>query len=71
MARMIGGKWKKLNDEEKKEFVEVAAVEKERYAKDLLAGGKSKRKILSSILWVQVHARASLVKVQVQKMMMI
>jgi len=35
MARIIGGKWKALPEEDKKEFVEVAVVEKERYAKDL------------------------------------
>jgi hypothetical protein len=35
MARIIGAKWKKLPEEEKEEFVKVAVVEKERYAKDL------------------------------------
>jgi len=35
MARIIGGKWKALPEEEKEEFVAVAVVEKERYAKDL------------------------------------
>lgn len=35
MARIIGAKWKKLPDEEKEEFVKVAVVEKEKYAKDL------------------------------------
>ena len=35
MARIIGAKWKSLPDEDKVEFVKVAAVEKERYAKDL------------------------------------
>jgi len=35
MARIIGAKWKSLPEEDKVEFVKVAAVEKERYAKDL------------------------------------
>jgi hypothetical protein len=35
MARIIGAKWKTLNDEEKKEFTEVAAKEKKRYADEL------------------------------------
>lgn len=35
MARIIGKKWKALSDEEKVPFATVAAVEKERYAKEL------------------------------------
>jgi len=35
MARIIGAKWKTLSDDEKEEFVKVAATEKEKYAKDL------------------------------------
>lgn len=35
MARIIGAKWKTLTDEEKREFEEVAAGEKTRYAKEL------------------------------------
>ena len=35
MAKIIGSKWKNLPEEEKSEFQEVAAKEKERYAKEL------------------------------------
>lgn len=35
MARIIGAKWKALPPEDKEEFVKVAVVEKERYAKSL------------------------------------
>ncbi|KAG7364319.1 HMG high mobility group box-containing protein [Nitzschia inconspicua] len=35
MARVIGAKWKTLDDEEKQEFEGVAAKEKARYAKEL------------------------------------
>lgn len=35
MARVIGTKWKQLPDEDKKVYIEQAAKEKKRYAKDL------------------------------------
>ena len=35
MAKIIGAKWKKLPEDEKEEFVKVAAQKKEEYAKDL------------------------------------
>jgi len=44
MARIIGGRWKALGEEEKEEFVEVAAVEKERYAKELAAWREEQKK---------------------------
>lgn len=51
MARIIGGKWKKLPEEEKEEFTVVAKQEKEKYA-ELLANWreeKKKQSIASSI----------------------
>ena len=35
MAKMIGSKWKSLTEDDKKEFTVAAAVEKERYRKEL------------------------------------
>ena len=35
MAKLIGAKWKKLPEEEKEEFVQIAAKKKGQYAIDL------------------------------------
>mmetsp|Transcript_34250 Transcript_34250/g.80700 ORF Transcript_34250/g.80700 Transcript_34250/m.80700 type:complete len:591 (+) Transcript_34250:215-1987(+) len=43
MARIIGAKWKKLAEEEKKEFMVVAKQEKEKYA-ELLAEWREEKK---------------------------
>ena len=44
MARIIGAKWKTLNDDEKKEFTEVAAKEKTRYAEELAVWKEEQKK---------------------------
>mmetsp|Transcript_7420 Transcript_7420/g.18182 ORF Transcript_7420/g.18182 Transcript_7420/m.18182 type:complete len:491 (+) Transcript_7420:196-1668(+) len=44
MAKIIGGKWKKLPEEEKEEFVKVAVELKEKYAKDLAEWREEQKK---------------------------
>ncbi|KAL3914374.1 MAG: hypothetical protein SGILL_006125, partial [Bacillariaceae sp.] len=44
MARIIGAKWKTLNDDEKTEFTEVAAKEKKRYAEELAVWKEDQKK---------------------------
>jgi hypothetical protein len=44
MARTIGAKWKSLPQEEKSEFQEVAAKEKDRYAKELAEWTEEQKK---------------------------
>mmetsp|Transcript_27979 Transcript_27979/g.65789 ORF Transcript_27979/g.65789 Transcript_27979/m.65789 type:complete len:575 (-) Transcript_27979:256-1980(-) len=45
MAKIIGAKWKILPQEEREEFVKIAVIEKEKYAKDLAQWREEQKKL--------------------------